>query len=202
MRFVLNNNITLVYDYFFNQWGTFTNINAISSTLFNRYDTYLSTTGQIFQETPGSYVDGSSPVLLSFTTAWISVAGLQGFERFYFLYLLGTYASPFKLNVQMAYDYNSSPSQNVLVSPDNYTPSWGGDNNWGSNSGWGGPGNSFQVRVFPSNQKCETFQISVNEVFDPNLGTAPGQGLSLSGMNIVVGVKKGYRTQRASTSFG
>ena len=202
VRFVLNNNITLVYDYFFNQWGTFTNINAISSTLFNRYDTYLSTTGQIFQETPGSYVDGSSPVLLSFTTAWISVAGLQGFERFYFLYLLGTYASPFKLNVQMAYDYNSSPSQNVLVSPDNYTPSWGGDNNWGSNSGWGGPGNSFQVRVFPSNQKCETFQISVNEVFDPNLGTAPGQGLSLSGMNIVVGVKKGYRTQRASTSFG
>ena len=48
VRFVLNDNITLMYDYFFNQWATHTNINAISATLYHGSHTYLNSFGQIF----------------------------------------------------------------------------------------------------------------------------------------------------------
>jgi hypothetical protein len=202
-----------MYDYYFGQWGTHNNISAISATLYQNTHTYLNSFGSIFQETPGRYNDGSEPVLIGLTTSWISLAGLQGYERFYFAYLLGTYYTPFTLNVNFSYDYNASATQSVLVTPDNYTPNWGNDPQWGSNAGWGGAntqtaggiddgGNTFRARVFPEFMKCETFQVSITENYDPSFGIPSGQGLSLSGLNLIVGMKKGYRTQRASRSFG
>lgn len=203
VRFVLDNNVTLMYDYYFNQWGTHTNILAVSSTLYQGVMTYLNLAGQVLQETQGIYVDNSTPVLMSLVTSWINLAGLQGFERFYFMFLLGTYFTPFKLNVQLAYDYNASPTQSIVVTPDNFSPSWGGEAQWGSGGAWGGgPGNVFSARMFPEKQKCEAFQVTINEVYDASLGVSAGQGLSLSGLNLVVGAKKGYRTQKAARSFG
>lgn len=202
VRFILNNNITLMYDFYQQQWGTFSNIMAISSTLYQGKDTYLNIYGQVLQEAIGTYVDNSTPVLMSFTTSWINLAGLQGYERFYEMLMVGTYFTPFILNVQLAYDYNPSSTQATRVTPDNYTPAWGGEAQWGSDGPWGGPGNIFEARVFPERQKCESFQITINEVYDPSFGLAAGQGLTLSGLNLVVGAKKGWRTQKASQSFG
>lgn len=202
VRFTLDTGETLMYDYYYNQWGTFANVPAISSCIYQGLHTFINSYGKVFQETPGLYLDGTSPVLMNFTTSWINVAGLQGFERFYFLYLLGTYYTPFTLNVQLAYNYNPNPSQNIPVLPDNYAPTWGSEANWGAAGPWGGPGNTFEAELHPEVQKCQSFQILVNEVYDASFGVAAGQGLSLSGMNMVIGVKKGWRTQNASRQFG
>jgi hypothetical protein len=212
VRFVLNNNVTLMYDYFYQQWGTHTNVAAISSTLYQGKHTYLNSYGQVLQETAGSYLDNASPVLMSFTTAWINLAGLQGFERFYFFYLLGTYLSPFQLNISVGFNYNPGPVQSVLVTPDNATPNWGGDAQWGSNTNWGGgqgdgssadhSANVFAARIFPNQQKCESFQVSVQELFDASIGQSAGEGLTLSGLSLIVGAKRGFRTQRAGNQFG
>jgi hypothetical protein len=202
VRFILDGNVTLMYDYFYGQWGTFNNISAISGTLYNGADTYLSSAGRVYQETDGSYLDGSSPVLLSFTTSWINVAGVQGLERIYEMLLLGNYYSPFKLNVKLAYDYNPSATQATLVLPDNYAVNYGDDAQYGSGGNYGGPGNILQARIFPEQQKCESFQITVEEVYDPQFGGIPGQGLSLSGINMIIGAKKGSRTSKAAQSFG
>lgn len=203
VRFTLANGVDLMYDYFQQQWGTFTNVQAISACLFHGAHTYLTQNGMVNQETPGRYVDGGgTPVLLSFTTSWINIAGLQGYERFYFMYLLGNYYSPFMLNVSLAYDYNSSASHNTIVTPDNATGAWGDEAQWGSGEAWGGTGRPFEARVFPEQQKCQSFQVTVQEVYDSVAGETAGQGLSLSGLNLVIGAKKGYRTQKASRSFG
>lgn len=205
VRFTLPNSITLMYDYFQGQWGTFSNIQAISSTLYHGADTYLTQTGAVLQETPNVFTDGiGTPVLINYTLGWTNVAGLQGYERFYFMFLLGTYLSPFKLNVSLAYDYNPSPTQSILVTPDNFAEPWGGEALWGSGPAWGGSDNSniFSARLFPSHQKCQAFQVSVQEIYDSSLGQAAGQGLSLSGMSLVIGNKRGYRTQKASRSYG
>ena len=191
-----------MYDYYYQQWGTFTNLSAISATLYQSTHTYLSAYGTILQETPGYYTDGSSPVLMSFKSAWITLAGLQGYERFYQMLLLGKYYTPFKLNVQIGYDFNEYNTQSIIVSPDNYTPNWGGSSSWGATPQWGGPGNVFESRVFPRQQKCNSFQIQITEVYDNSYGVLPGQGLYLSGMTLVTGMKKSYRTQKASRSFG
>lgn len=200
VRFVLNDRLTLMYDYYFGQWGTFNNIFAISSTLYQGKDTYLNSYGQVFQETSGMYLDGARPVLMSFTTSWITLAGIQGLERFYFANLVGTYITPFKLSVAMAYNYNPSPTQTTIVSPDNFTPAWGDDAQWGSGV-WGG-NNVLTARIFPEKQKCQSFQIQVEESYDSSFDTPAGQGLNLSGLLLVVGVKRGYRTQSAAKSYG
>lgn len=202
IRFILSTGITLMYDYYFGQWGTFSNIYAISATLYNSAHTYLNKYGQIYQETADTYLDGSTPVLMSIQTSWIALAGIQGYQRFTELLLLGTYYTPYSLNVQLAYNFNTAPIQSEIVKPSNYTPSWGGDSVWGASSPWGGPGNVFKARVFPEQQKCESFQITINEMYDPSFGIASGQGLTLSGLNLTVGVKKGSRTSTAAQSFG
>lgn len=202
IRFPIALGKTLMYDYYYNQWGTFTGVPAISSCIFQGLETFLNQYGQVYQETPGVYLDGSNPVLLSFTTSWVSLGGLQGFERFYEMYLLGTYYTPFFLDVNIGYDYNPSITQNIQVTPDNYTPDYGDEANWGSGNAWGGPGNVFEAEIFPEVQKCESFQITINEVYDRSSGVVAGQGLSLSGLNMIVGVKKGSRNQKASRSFG
>lgn len=202
VRFTLTNNITLMYDYFYGQWGEFTNLQAISATLYQTKHTYLNQYGTVFQERIGTYTDGSKPVLMSFTTGPIATAGIQGFQRFYFMYLLGTYKSPFKLNMQIAYDFSQSPSQSIVVTPDNNSPVYGGDPLYGAGQFYGGPGNVFRARVFPQQQKCEAFQISMTETYDSTLGVAAGEGLTLSGLCLVVGAKRGFRTQKAAQSFG
>ncbi len=204
VRFVLSDNSTLMYDYFYSQWSEHTNVTAISACLYQGLHTYLNSQGIVYQETPGIYTDGSLPVLLSLTTGWINVAGLQGYERFYFANLLGTYKSPFKLNVSLAYDYNASAQQNIEVLPEgNFAEPWGGEAVWGSGGPWGGcEGDVFSARVFPEKQKCQSFQVTLQEVYDASLGQAAGEGLTLSGLALIVGVKKGYRTQKAARSFG
>lgn len=202
VRFVLDTSITLVYDYYYDRWGYFSNIQAISACLYQGAQTYLNVRGEVYQQQAGVYTDGSKPVLMTMKPGWINLAGIQGYERLYFIYLLGTYKTPFKLKVDIAYDYNESPLQSIIVTPDNYTPNWGEEVNWGAGQAWGGPGNSFQCRLFPQLQKCQAFKITITELYDPSLGVAPGEGLTLSNINMVIGTKKGYRVQKASQSFG
>ncbi len=202
VRFVMDTGITLMYDYYYNQWGVHTNVSAISAPLYQGTHTYLNSYGQVLKESVDSYVDGSTPVLISLTTGWINLAGLQGYERFYFGHLLGSYYTPFKLNFQLAYDYNPSATQSIIITPDNYTPNWGDESVWGGGQAWGGPGNVFEARVFPQQQKCESFQVTIDEIYDPTLNVPPGQGLALSGLTLTVGMKRGFRTQKAKQSFG
>ncbi len=203
VRFTLDTGITLMYDYYYGQWGTFTGIPGIASTLYGNLHTYINDLGACYQETMGSYLDGSSPVLMSFTTGWMSLAGLQGFERAYFFYLLGTYITPHKLSVGIAYDFDPSISQVSVITPDNYNPAYGLDlGPYGSGDPYGGASNVEQWRIFMQQQKCQSFQLTVNEVFDPSFGTIAGAGLTLSGINLVVGVKKSYSTIRAARSVG
>jgi hypothetical protein len=139
---------------------------------------------------------------MQFTTGWANLAGLQGYERTYFFFLLGQYITPFKLQVSLAYNYNAQATQVITVLPEDASPAFGDDALWGSGTPFGGQNQVFKARVFPQVQKCESFQISIQEVYDSALGIVSGAGLTLSGMNLVIGAKKGYRTQSAGRSFG
>lgn len=202
VRFTLDSGITLMYDYYYGQWGTFTNVPAISSTLYQNLHTYLDSFGRVFQETPGVYLDNTKPVLMSFTTSWINLAGIQGLERFYSMYLLGVYYTPFKLNVEIAYDYNPSAQQSTIITPDNYSPNYGLDAVWGSGETYGGPGNRFEAQVFSEQQKVESFRVTITEQYNPAYAQPAGAGLTLSGINIIYGIKKNSRNSNASRSFG
>lgn len=167
---------TLVYDYFYAQWFVFTNIAGISTTIYGALYTSLSSDRRtVIQENPGVYLDNLTPVNMKFTTAWINLAGLQGFERAYFFYLLATYLSPHTLKVEVAFDYDPAIVQTTTISP--------------TNLGTTNPVE--QWRVFFERQKCEAFQLTITEAYDASKGLPAGAGLTLSGLDLVVGLKKG-----------
>jgi hypothetical protein len=213
VRFTLSTGQTLMYDYFQQAWGTFMGVPAISSCIYKSLHTFLNSFGAVYQESPGSYVDGSNPVLLGLTTAWFNLSGLQGYQRAYFFYLLGEYFSPHKLQLSIAYDYNPAPQQVSLISPTNFSPVYGGptpnpgDGTDGSSpmgqlSPYGGPSNVLDWRVFLTKQRCQAFQITLQEVYDPTFWVPPGEGLTLSGINLVYATKQKFRPQSAAKSVG
>ncbi len=191
IRFTMDSGITLMYDYFVGQWGSFVNIPGSSSVIYNSLHTYLRSDGTIFQETPGIYLDGSSPTLVSFITSWIALTGIQGYQRVYGYYLLGSYVSPHTLSIGTAYDFVSTPTQTDTFLPNNFSPTWGTGSVWGSQPTWGGPSTLEQCRVFTQRQKSQAIQISVSEYYDPTMGTAAGAGLTLSGIRLTVAAKNG-----------
>lgn len=203
VRFTLSNGVTLMYDYFYGQWGTFAGVPAVSSTLFQGLHTFINKFGAVFKETPNSYLDGSNPVLISFLTGWLNLGGLQGYQRAYLFYLLGTYLSPHKLTVQIAYDYNPSPLQTTIISPDNFSGTYGAaPGAYGTQTPYGGSPVLEQWKVDLMVQECQSFQVSVTETFDSFFQTIPGAGLTISGIDLLVGVKRGFKPIRAANTVG
>ena len=187
VRFTLSNGKMLMYDYFFGEWGTFVGVEAVSSTAFDGLHTVINSRGEVYQENPGSYLDGANPVLMRFTTGPINVAGLQGYQRAYGFFFVGDYFSPHKLNILVSYDYAAAPTQSSVVTPENFNAVYGDDPLYGSYE-YGGELPLEQWQVFFQRQRCQSFQITVQEYFDSSLGVAAGEGLNLSGLNLVVGV--------------
>lgn len=202
VRFTLSNGMTLMYDYFFGQWGSFVGVPAISSTLYQGLHTYINSSGSVYQETPGQYLDHGNPVLLSFTTSWMNLAGLQGYQRIYFFYLLGQFITPHKLRIGIAYDYNPTFITSPIVTPDNYSAAYGDVGPYGQQNPYGGPGDLERWRVFTKKQRCQAFQIDVQEIYDPSFGVAAGAGLTLSGLNFIYGAKSSFRPTSAAKSVG
>lgn len=192
VRFVLDSGITLMYDYFFQQWGSFTGIEATSAALYQQLHTYFDEFGRLFKEKRGSYVDGASPVLMKFKTNWFALSGIQGFQRAYFLFLLGEYYTPHKLTINVSYDFNPNATQQLVVTPDNYASVFGSSPVFGSSFGFGGPSRVEKWRLMLQQQKCDSVQVEISESYDPSFGVPAGAGLTLSGMNFIIGVKKGY----------
>lgn len=192
IRITLEDGTVLMYDYYYSQWGTFNGIPAISATLYQGLHTYLRAEGLIRQETPGVYLDGSNPVLLSFTTAWLKLTGLTGFQRAYRFYFLGNFISPHKLNIQIAYDYDPSVTQTTIITPINFRPAYGLTSPYGGGGVYGGPSAIEEWPVYLNRQKCQSFQIIVTEVFDASFGVMAGAGFTMSGLNLVIGGKTTY----------
>ncbi|CAN5950596.1 unnamed protein product [Sphagnum jensenii] len=202
VRFTLDSGTTLMYDYFYNQWGTFTGIPGLSSTIFQGLHTFINSYGQSFQESIGNYLDGSNPVLMSFITSWFNLSGLQGYERAYYFYVIGQYYSPHKLQVEIAYDYAASPTQLSLISPTNYSPAYGSDSTYGLTTPYGGQPQLEQWKIDLQRQTCQAFQIQVSEIYDSFFQVAPGDGLTLSGINLVYMGKKGYVPKAGGSTVG
>jgi hypothetical protein len=198
IRFSISTGIILLYDYYYGQWGKFSIplTSPLSGVIYQGLHTFIANPNNnaapigIFQETPGIYYDGPMydtyyyGVAMSFNTAWINLAGLQGFERFYYLNLLGSYISPFTLSANFAYDYNPTPSTGAAtITPDT------------SNA-------VFEAKIFPSIQKCSSFQLQVAETQVSSVSTAGfGAGYTLSGCSAIAGFKKVSRTNSAARQF-
>lgn len=189
VRFTLKSGAILMYDYFVGQWGTFSGVPGISSTLYEGLHSFINAQGLSYQESIGSYLDGSNPVLISFKTGFINLAGLQGYKRIYRMFLLGEYKTPHILQLGISYDYDENIQQLATIVPTNFSGTWGSSTTWGSVTRWGGSSAREQWQINFLRQQCQSFQISFNEYYDGSLGIPAGAGLTLSGIRITAGIK-------------
>ncbi len=174
--FTLSSGDILMYDFYYNQWGSWTGTTPIiSGCIYDNQHTVLTSDGDILQQTVGNYGDNSSPVLIGLTTGWINLATVQGYQRFYEFYILASYLSPHTLTVSIAYDYNPTPTQTLTI-----TPTTDSVEQW---------------RVHMQRQTCMAFQLTLQEN-----SSVPGAGLTISGMNLKVGLKKAMRPMPGSSS--
>lgn len=175
VRFALNNGTRLIYDMLAQQWGEFQipGVNIQSGTIVNNTDTILSTTGQVYQETQGQYLDGTNPITMGFTTGWINLAGLQGYARAYYLQILASFQSPHTYTMGIAYDYNPAIVQTATINPYNSVGSGSQVEQW---------------QVWFKQQQCQSIQLTFNEISS----STAGAGLIISGMSLTYGRKKTY----------
>lgn len=198
--FTLENNQMLMYDYFYQQWGEFQGLYAVSSCIHQGLHTVLDKYGNVLQATPNLYMDNANPVLLSFATGWINLATLQGYERIYDFYMLARFLSPHSLLVQVAYDYNDSVLNQTLITPKNYSSPDPGP--FGVPTPFAAKPDVEQWRVHAKQQLCQSFQLKVTEVFNPAYATIPGAGFTMSGITLNVDIKKSTRPIRAGNTAG
>jgi hypothetical protein len=179
-RFTISNGTCLVYDHLVSQWAVFTTYNAISADIVAGVYTTLNANGTVTQESVGSYSDSGAYIPLSLTTGDLNFAGLQGFERVKKLYILGSYYGPHNLNVTLTYDFGTATQTIIpIVVGSAVTP--------------------YQFRVFMSQQKCQTIQLTIS---DSVLSTS-NQAWDLSGLSFEVAAKKGQNKNiTAGQSYG
>lgn len=213
IRFTLDNSIVLVYDYFVSQWSVFTNINTISSIITNNTFTYVQPDGLVLQESPGIFNDNGAFIKLRVVTSWLSLAGIQGFQRIYKALILGQYFGPHKLLVQFAYDFNPINIQQTYIDATRELSNgpFGSDPVFGINSPFGGEYPLYQWRIFNSNQTCQSIQITIEDIpvsgpyitKQGSMSTATyNESLSLSAISLELGMKKGLNKLAKSKSFG
>jgi hypothetical protein len=114
--FLCDTGLTLLYDYLFGQWSTFTNHTGLDAAVVRGAYHYLRTDGRVFRETIGEYSDAGIRIRIRFETAWIHMQEqLQGFQRFWRLHLLGTWISAHQLGIQYQTDYTPGWSNAVWL---------------------------------------------------------------------------------------
>ncbi len=213
IRFTLNSGNVLVYDYFVKQWSVFTNIKAISSIITQNVFSYIQSNGMVLQETQGVYNDNGAFIKLKLKTSWLSLAGIQGFQRIYKALILGQYFGPHQLLVQFAFDFNPILTQQTYINATTALNSniYGNDPVFGINSPFGGEYPTYQWRIFTDKQQCETIQITLEDIpftgFYADLqGTqihaSYNESLSISAISLELGTKKGLNKMPANRSFG
>jgi len=190
IRFVMADSVIVNYDYFSNRWSTqprwdqltppvaFDNI--VDMIIGEDTELYhLTNTGKVYKyaknrSLPVSFTDNNGGVYvpIKLTSSWISFAGLQGYQRLYKLMILATYKSPHKLKISFAYNMSETYVDSVIVDTTTVIDT-----------------NFYNLEIRPKRQKCSMVKFKIEEL-PPDVGTY-GEGLTISGLAMELGVKEG-----------
>ena len=203
VRFTTADNVCLVYDYFFRQWSTFTNHKGKDAVIWDQRYVYVRDDGAVLIETDGVFKDDGAPYHLKLGTSWLSLAGINGFQRAYRFGLLGEYKTPHLLSVKAGYDFSSSLESVMIFNSDEALgiTSFGEGSPFGSDSPFGGDNISYRIRGHLPRQKCQSIRFEIEELTtSASVGT--GEALTLSGMTVLVGLKASIAKLKSAQSLG
>jgi hypothetical protein len=167
---------TLMYDYFYNQWGTFTQHSGTSAVVYGTNYAYLNGNGVVMVRTPNSFTDDGAPFTMRIRTGRYRPEDIQGFFQLGAFMVLGEYKSPHKLAIRIFYDRDENFSSEALWSPDDVlnVTTWGSGATWGSDAYWGGTGAlpDYHFERRPRRQKCSQVAFEFEDVITSQAGAS------------------------------
>jgi hypothetical protein len=202
VRFLADTGRSLMYDYLFREWSTWTQHSGVAACLWLGKYCYLKDTGRVYVENQDKFTDGSSPYQRVIETAWVNVGGVQGMQRVREVAILGQYKSAHNLQVSVAYDYEPGYSHTVVISPEDFmnTSIYGDDALYGDADLYGGSGsNVYQARIAFARQKCTAFRL---RIVDIPKGDEPGESFSVTHLAYKVAGKRGPFKPNSGKNFG
>jgi len=168
---------TLVYDYYFQQWSTYTNHAGYKAVVYQGDYTYLRTNGRVYKNNASVFTDAGTGYRMSLTTQWMKFAGVQGFQRVRRFEILGDYKSAHSLQVQIAYDFEQTYSNTIT-----FTTAVG----------------VYQYRGHMPRQKCDSVRFLIQET-----DAAPaGESFSINDISFEAGIKQGLSKLSSARSSG
>jgi hypothetical protein len=190
VRFTTSEGRCLVYDLYFQQWYTFTNIPAIDSAVWQGKYVFLKSTAEIWRETKGQYLDVDVPIISTYVLALLQFGQVQGFQRIFKINLLGDNRGTHGLKIEVGYDYRDFYEERWIVYPDTvlFDSVWGDDSVWGeAGTLWGGNYDGvYQFQIRPRQQRCQALRLKVQDFFGSGSGTA---GFAFSNVTAEVGIE-------------
>ncbi|KKK84610.1 hypothetical protein LCGC14_2781620 [marine sediment metagenome] len=195
IRFTTAEGPTLMYDYEFEQWGTFTGQAAVDAILWGSEYVYLSSDGKVWKEAPDTYRDGNKRYSLVIETAWNKLAGLQGFQRVRRALLVGKANGDHILSVELGFNYESGyPEVFTFDSREIANRVYFGSSSYfGADSVFGGVEDSlYQWEMHPVLQKCQSLKLRIKDL----PVNADDAGYEMAGLALLAGFKKGVAKLR------
>lgn len=180
--FLCDSGVTLMFDYFYGQWGTFTqHLGTDAAVVVNSY-VYLRTDGIVYVRAPGTYTDAGAPVILKIRTGRFRGDELQGQILLRRFGILGEYKSPHSLKVRLYYDRNEYPSNERTIAVGSVLGvlPWGGalppaaPLSWGSDAFWGGSDgiSDYRFVVRPKRTKFSQIAFEFEDVITGEAGAS------------------------------
>ena len=194
IRFSTSGGNILVYNYFFNQWSVTTG-HTLDDALVYDGNYYFITSSDTIRKEDSGYKDADAFVNSKISTGWIRVGEMQGYQRAYRLGILGEFRSKHLLKVSIYNDYGPVPVQekifdvNSILSVDD---GFYGDEIYGAIDTYGTSDvGVYQFLLHLKKQKCQAFRVVIEDIFDNSDNDGSGEGASIVGLTIEVGVKAG-----------
>lgn len=201
VRFGTNDNTMIVYNYFFNQWSTFTGLQGVDATSISSQYYLLRENGVVYKENPNIFTDNGAFIKLKLQTNWLNFAGMQGFKRIRRMLILGSYYGPHLLNTSFAYNFNQYPPQFTTIDAGTLigeNSTWGSDATWGSGALWGGSFVPYEWRIHLTQQKCTSIQITIED----DQTSEFNEGFDISAITFEAAVKTGANKLGPANTFG
>lgn len=167
VRFTIDD-ATLVWNYRDNSWSIRTITTVTSATMWGNRYVVQPEDATLAQST--DYLDDEEDYDLALTTGWLHLAGLQGFQRIRRLWILGRWAGDTTVTVELGYDYADAFTHTFTIDPDDLPDLT----------------DPFEYEIHVPTQKCSAIRLRIKDIGDNGVA-----GLTLTGLAIEVGVKKG-----------
>jgi hypothetical protein len=200
IRFATLEGQTLVYNYYSKAWSWFTNMPLTSACMLN--GSYLAISGlNVISESPVDNKMLGSFITQKMVSPWVHINKIQGYQKAYSLYIIGSYKTPHQLSVSVYYDYEQYTSEVHTITPLPQAQYNISSRPSDSDLQTGVSSNGvYQFKIDLVRKNCSSLKFMIEDL-PVSLSTNTGECFSISNMSITIGVKSGASKTPANKNY-